>query len=94
MIRDDETFVAKDRFGKEKTYQVMFTFDCEELGRSYIVYSDGSRDWLGRKNVFASIYDPKATQMKLTPIKTEEEWEMVESTLEDLKVKVRRGDYD
>ena len=39
-----EKFKLKDEFGKETTYDVLFTFDNEETNKSYVVYTDNSLD--------------------------------------------------
>ena len=34
--------------GQEKEYDVLFTFDCEENGKSYIGFNDGTYDEKGK----------------------------------------------
>ena len=61
-----------DDQGNELEYEVLFTFNNDELNKQYVLYYDSS---LEEPNVYASIYDDEG---KLFPIETPEEWEMVE----------------
>ncbi len=61
-----------DEDGKELEFDVLFTFDNEDTGKSYVLYYDSTVE---EPQVFSSIYDEEG---HLFPIETPEEWEMVE----------------
>lgn len=84
------TFSMIDEYGNEIVYDVLFTFDNDSSGKSYIVYTDNSRDEKGNLEVDASIYN-RGKSVKLTPIETEEEWSIREHILSELQQKVRRA---
>lgn len=86
---DKNTFVVINDEGKEITCNVLFTFDSEETGKSYIVYTDNSVDEGGNTQVFASIFDPKSESTKLEPIETEKEWKVIEKILETLQEEIK-----
>lgn len=65
-----------DDQGKEQEYEVLFTFDSDELGKKYVLYYDDTAE---EPQVFASIYDDAG---QLFPIETPEEWEMVEEVFQ------------
>ena len=65
-----------DDQGNELEYEVLFTFNNDELNKQYVLYYDSS---LEEPSVFASIYDDEG---KLYSIETPEEWEMVEEVHE------------
>lgn len=79
-----------DENGKEVVYDVLFTFESDETGKNYIVYTDNHRDETGNVEVYASIYDPKNPKSKLEAIQTEKEWKIIETILETLQEEVRK----
>ena len=83
------TFSMLDENGKEITYDVLFTFESEENGKNYIVYTDNSLDETGNIVVYASTYDPTDPQSRLGAIETEQEWKVIETILETLQEEVR-----
>lgn len=88
------TFTMIDENGVETTYDVLFTFESEETGKNYIVYTDGSKDEGGNIQVFASSYDPNNPQSKLEAIETEKEWKVIETILETLQEEIKNKTDD
>lgn len=78
-------FKVVDDEGVETEYEMLLTFESDETGRNYIVYTDNIVDDDGSLRVFASIYDSDSDKSKLLPIETEEEWKMVETILKELQ---------
>jgi len=76
---------VKDQNGNEEIYDILFTFDNEETKKSYIVYTDNTKDKNGKVQVYASIYDPKDKNMKLEEIKTDKEWQYIDTILKTLQ---------
>ena len=83
------TFSMLDENGREVVYDVLFTFESEETGKNYIVYTDNQKDETGNIEVYASIYYPNDPQSKLEAIETEKEWKVIETILETLQEEVR-----
>ena len=50
------TFTITDKDGNVHTFDVLFTFDSDETGHSYIAYTDNTKDEDGNIQVYASIY--------------------------------------
>ncbi|WP_102691246.1 DUF1292 domain-containing protein [Rummeliibacillus pycnus] len=76
-----------DDEGNEQLCEVLHTFDSEEFGKSYVLYSVvGSEDEDGVVEIFASSFVPSedGTDGELSPIETEEEWDFIESVIEEL----------
>ena len=86
----NNTFTLIDDKGVEVKYDVLFTFDSEETGKSYIVYTDNTKDTEGNIEVYASIYDPKDPNSKLEAITTDKEWKVIETILDTLQEEVRK----
>ena len=83
------TFTLLDENGQEVVYDVLFTFESEETGKNYIVYTDNEKDETGNIQVYASIYYPNDPKSKLEAIETEKEWKVIETILETLQEEVR-----
>ena len=84
-MNESMSFTVLDENDKEVKCDVLFTFESEETGKSYIVYTDNSVDEEGNTQVYASIYDPQSDEQKLMPIETEKEWRIIEIILEELQ---------
>ena len=84
------TFSMIDENGNEVVYDVLFTFESDETGKNYIVYTDNNRDENGNIEVYASIYDPENPKSKLEAIKSEKEWKVIETILDTLQEEVRK----
>ena len=82
---DKNTFKVLNNEGKEVTCNILFTFDSDETGKSYIAYTDNTVDENGNTKVYASIYNPNEEPMNLIPIETEKEWKIIETILEELQ---------
>lgn len=78
-------FKVLDETGKEIECEMLFTFDSDETGKNYIIYTDNSLDEEGNTRVYASIFDPTKEQTVLEPIQTEKEWKIIETILESLQ---------
>ncbi len=74
-----------DDQGNEKEFEVLFTFNNEELGKQYVLYYDTTVE---EPSVFASIYDDAG---QLFPIETPEEWEMVEEVFQSFMAESEEG---
>jgi len=89
-MENNNTFKVINDEGQEIVCDILFTFDSEETKKSYIVYTDNSRDSEGNIQVFASIYDPKQDNPRLEPIETEQEWKIIETILNTLQDEIKK----
>ena len=89
-MENKNTFKVINDEGQEIVCDILFTFDSEETKKSYIVYTDNSRDPEGNIQVFASIYDPKQENPRLEPIETEQEWKIIETILNTLQDEIKK----
>ncbi len=81
---EDIGFTMENEDGVEVKYDVLFTFDSDETGKSYVVYTDNETDEDGCIRVYASVFTDEEDGMQLSPIETEEEWAMVQGILDDM----------
>ena len=74
-----------DDQGNEELYQVLFTFDSEDYGKSYVLLYPASSAEDEEVDIqafaFTSDVAGDASQGDLFPIEDDEEWEMVEEVI-------------
>ena len=70
MEKDGKLVIKNDK-GEILECDVLFTFDSDETGKSYIAYTDNTKDEQGNIKVYANIYDPNGELLRLEPITTE-----------------------
>ncbi|MCR6096948.1 DUF1292 domain-containing protein [Salipaludibacillus agaradhaerens] len=81
---DDDRIVIPDENGDEHLFQVLFTFDVDSTGNSYMVLApEGSNESEEDEvEVHAFRYEePEGGELSLYAIETDEEWNMVEELL-------------
>lgn len=87
-MENEMRFTVINDEGREVECEVLFTFESEETGKNYIVYTDDTVDEDGNTKVYASIYDPNSDESKLLPIETEKEWRIIEVILDELQSEI------
>lgn len=88
MFENESRFKVINDEGKEVECDVLFTFDSVETQKSYIVYTDNTRDEDGNVCVFASVYNLRDDETRLLPIESDKEWKVVEIILEELQKEI------
>ena len=78
---DNGKIVIKNDKGEELVCDVLFTFDSDETNKSYIAYTDNSKDESGITKVYASTYDKEGEDLSLKPLTTEKEWKIIDNIL-------------
>lgn len=84
MDNGEKNITIVDEQGNEHLCEILFTFDSDDTGKSYVIYSPiGEVDEDGDPLYHASSYIPneEGEDGDLFPIETDEEWEMVEEVL-------------
>lgn len=87
---NENTFKMVTEDGKEITCNVLFTFDSEETGKSYIAYTDNTYEEDGSIKAYAAVYHPDNLNSGFEPIETEKEWKVVEAILDSIQEEVRK----
>lgn len=88
---EKKKFVVLNEKGVEVECEPLFTFESEETGKEYVVYTDNSLDKDGNVRVFASIYKMNDKGGELLPIKTEKEWKVIETILESIQEESKKS---
>ena len=94
MKDETMTFKVINDEGKEVECEVLFTFDSDETGKSYMVYTDNSVDEDGNTRVYASIYNPNESEIKLEPIESDKEWKIIETILQEIQASAQDMETD
>lgn len=85
MDHGENNITVIDEDGNEQLCEVLFTFDSEEFGKSYVLYypigaEDDDEDDI---EIHASAFTPTedGEDGELMPIESDEEWDMIEEML-------------
>ncbi|WP_170007761.1 DUF1292 domain-containing protein [Bacillus fonticola] len=83
MEHGENQIVVVDDDGNEQLCEILFTFESEDFGKSYVLYYPaGSEDENGQVDIHASSFLPGEEEGgELQPIESEEEWDMIEQML-------------
>lgn len=68
-----------DENGNLVEHKILFTFECEELNKSYIAYQG-----LTEQDICVASYNPDSDLNKLQPVTNEEELKMVNDVLNQI----------
>ena len=93
MENKNEFEIFNDK-GEKITCNALFTFESDETGKNYIVYTDNTTDENGNIKVYASIFDPEAETSDLIPIETEREWKIIETILEEIQKETKKNESE
>jgi len=88
MLDKSGKIIIKNDRNEEIECDVLFTFDNNDTNKSYIVYTDNTKDDLGNIKVYANTYNEDDEEGMLGNIETEEEWNIIEqifSSINDQK---------
>ena len=83
-MKDDMKFTIRDEQGKTIECELLFTFESDETGKTYIVYTDNTMDEDGCARVYANIYNPDG-KIQFLSIETDREWKIVDEVLEQIR---------
>ena len=81
---ETNTITVVDEQGNEQLCEILFTFESDEFGKSYVLYYPLGEEGDDEENdIHASSFIPneETGDGELSPIETEEEWDLVEEML-------------
>lgn len=86
-LEPKERIIIPDENGEEHLFEVLFSFDVDETGKTYIAVIPAEQENEEEVEVYAFHYQVKEdddNDLALFPIETDEEWELVEEMLHTL----------
>ena len=89
----ENQLVFIDENQNEVLCDIIFTYDSEEFGKSYVFFTEvGSEDENGNREVGVASYVPTDDGIgELQPVTTDEEWEMIEEVFESFAEESENG---
>lgn len=78
---DGDILRITDAEGVEHEYDILFTFDSDETGKSYVAYTDHKKNDDGNVMVYTSCYDTYDENPTLKEIETQKELNTIEEIL-------------
>ncbi len=83
MENGEKNITVVDENGNEQLCEILFTFDSEKFNKSYVLYYPISDNDDEEIEIHASSFVPSENNEdgELTPIETDEEWDMIEEML-------------
>lgn len=87
MIDNSGKIIIKNDKNEGIECDVLFTFDNNETNKSYIVYTDNTKDELGNTKVYANTFDQFSEMGELGSIDTDEEWAIIEQIFSSINEK-------
>ncbi len=91
-MENKNTFTMIDKNGNTLVCTILFTFDSEETNKSYVVYTDNSKDASGNTQVYAGTYSQEEManeNVQLGDIETDKEWKVIENILSVIQEEVK-----
>ena len=80
----DNEKITINKNGQEIECDILFTFDCDELSKTYIGYTDNTKNEKGEENIYVSSIDILGDHSKLNDVTTQEEWDMINDVMKEL----------
>lgn len=81
----DQEIILSDEQGHQARYKILFTFDSEDYGKSYVLLYLASQENAAEIEIQAFSFQPDAngdvTAGDLEPIEDDDEWSMVQEVL-------------
>lgn len=89
MENERMLFTVIDENGNQIECEALFTFESEETGKSYIVYTDNTVDEEGNTKVYAAVYNPDEEEGILQPVESDKEWKIIETIFNEIQEEVK-----
>jgi len=86
-LEENERIIIPDENGEEHLFEVLFTFDVDQTGNSYLAVVPAEQKEDEEVEVYAFRFEEQEKNdddLSLFPIESDEEWEMVEEMLHTL----------
>lgn len=83
MEHGENHITVIDEEGNEQLCEILFTFESEEFGKSYVLYFPvgAEEDDNEEIEILASSFSPGEEEGSLLPIESDEEWDLIEEML-------------
>lgn len=83
MNNEEKLVIQKN--GVPVECEILFSFNCDDNGKTYIGYTDHSQNEKGEENIYTASYFPEKGYDMLENVTSEWEIEMVNYAIEQIK---------
>lgn len=90
-MNKDGILTIKNENGEKKNFHILVTFDIEQKNKSYVLYTDYSKNENGDLRVFVSIYNKYDEDDKLEEVVEEDELDVIDEYIEKLQEDLKAG---
>jgi len=85
-MKKDDKLILKNENNEEKEFAILVTFDIKE--KSYVLYTDYSKDENENINIFSAIYDE---DWNIKPVEGKDEIKIIDKYIKDLEEDLKSG---
>ena len=90
-MNKDGILTIRNEKGEQKNFHILVTFDIEQKNKSYVLYTDYSKNENGDLRVFVSTYNKYDEDDKLEDVVEEDELKIIDEYLEVLQNDLKSG---
>ena len=90
-MNKDGILTIQNEKGEKKNFHILVTFDIGDKNKSYVLYTDYSKNEEGYLRVYASIYNKYDDDDKLEDVVEEDELKIIDEYLEVLQNDLKSG---
>lgn len=90
-MNKDGILTIRNENGEQKNFHILVTFDIEQKNKSYVLYTDYSKNENGDLRVFVSIYNKYDEDDKLEEVVEQDELDVIDDYIEKLQEDLRSG---
>lgn len=90
-MNKDGILTIRNENGEQKNYHILVTFDIEVKNKSYVLYTDYSKNENGDLRVFVSIYNKYDEDDKLEEVVEQDEIDVIDEYIEKLQEDLKSG---
>ena len=90
-MNKDGILTIRNENGEQKNFHILVTFDIEAKNKSYVLYTDYSKNEKGDLRVFVSIYNKYDEDDKLEEVVEQDELEIIDNYIQRLQEDLKAG---
>lgn len=90
-MNKDGILTIRNEKGEQKNFHILVTFDINQKNKSYVLYTDYSKNEDGDLRVFVSIYNKYDEDDKLEDVVEQDELNVIDEYIKKLQEDLKSG---
>ncbi len=90
-MNKDGILTIRNEKGEQKNFHILVTFDIKQRNKSYVIYTDYSKNEDGDLRVFVSIYNKYDEDDKLEDVVEQDELNVIDEYIKKLQEDLKSG---